>query len=103
MSLGISDRKFDALLALAGPEQYAHPIKRVADTEALWSLVTATGWVLASDGTREVVRIWPHPRYAAARATSTWTGAEPSPIRLNDWLATWLPGIIRSARTIGSL
>ena len=102
MSLRISDREFEAILALAGPERYAHHIKRVADTEQLWSLAAPGGWVLASDGRREPVPIWPHPRYAAACATNTWKDAEPSAIRLDDWLTKWLPGIARDGRAIAA-
>jgi hypothetical protein len=91
MALEISDREFQAVIALPGPARYEHLIKRIADTEEIWSLRTEEGWVLAGDEGRDCLPVWPHARYAAACAIGTWSGSEPTLIALDDWLDDWLP------------
>ena len=100
MALKVADAEFAAVSALDATERYAHFVKRVADTEELWSLRAADGWVLAGDPTRELVPVWPHPRYAAACVSGAWAGSEPAVISLEQWLAEWLPGIARDRRAI---
>jgi hypothetical protein len=76
-------------------------IKRIADSEVLWSLKSADGWVLASDdkGTH-LVPVWPAERFAQACADGFWAGSVATPITLGDWLAKWLPGIARDNRQV---
>ncbi|HKG93041.1 MAG TPA: DUF2750 domain-containing protein [Gemmatimonadaceae bacterium] len=95
MPYQISELEIDAVSALPALERYAHFLKRVADWEELWSLRAGDAWVLSGDddGERELVPVWPHPRYAEACATDAWAGAEPAAIRLGEWLDVWLPGM----------
>jgi hypothetical protein len=100
MPIVVDDKEFAAVSALPPAERYAHFVKRVADTEEIWSLRGHEGWVLAGDGERELVPVWPHARYAAACATGVWSGAEPSTIALEEWLEAWSRGIARDGRGI---
>lgn len=100
MTLTVSDQEFAAVSALPPAERYAHFVKRAVDTEEVWTLRGQEGWVLAGDPARELIPVWPHPRYAAACASGEWEGAEPTRIALDDWLAAWLPGIERDERAV---
>ena len=99
-SLHVSDQQLASVLALSGPERYAHLIKRVADEKEIWSLRGEGGWILAGEAGRELVPVWPHPRYASACTTGDWAGAEPAAIPLDEWLAAWLPGLERDGRAV---
>ena len=99
MSYQVSELEIDAVSALPGGQRYAHFLKRVADWEELWSLRAGEAWVLSADSRgREVVPVWPHPRYAEACATGEWAGAMPAPIPLAEWVEQWLPGMRRDGR-----
>jgi hypothetical protein len=100
MAVQVSDREFQAVTSLPGAERYEHLIKRVADTQEIWSLRTEAGWVLAAEDGRECVPVWPHPRYAAACAVEDWLGSEPAVITLDDWLDEWLPTMESDGRGI---
>ena len=75
-------------------------MKRVADTEEVWSLRASDGWVLTSDGDRELIPVWPHPRYATACATAEWANAETAAIAVQDWLDVWIPDMIEDGRGV---
>lgn len=100
MSYHISELEIESVSALPEARRYAHFLKRVADAEELWSLRGAAGaWVVAAgDDGRELVPVWPHPRYAEACALGPWAGAEPEAIPLAAWLSWWLPGMDRDGR-----
>ena len=100
MAVHVSDQQFASVVALPASERYTHLIKRVADEEAIWSLRGQEGWLLASEAGRELVPVWPHPRYASACATGDWAGADPAAIPLDEWLAAWLPGLERDGRAV---
>jgi hypothetical protein len=97
----VSEKEFAAVTALSGADRYGHFLRHVADTQELWSLRSAEGWVLTSadDGT-ELVPVWPHPRYAQACAEGAWQGAEPAAIPLDRWLEGWTPGMTRDGRMV---
>jgi hypothetical protein len=97
----VTEKEFAAVTALAGADRYRYFIRHVADTEKLWSLKSAEGWVLMSAGDGpELVPVWPHPRYAQACAVSAWRGAEPAVIPLDRWLEGWTPGMARDGRHV---
>ena len=102
MPLRVSDQEFKAVIALPGPARYEHLVKRIADAEEVWSLRGADGWVLASDEGRELVPIWPHPRYAEACAVGDWAGTEPASISLEDWAADWLTDMESDGRAVSA-
>ncbi len=97
----VNDSQYAAVVALSGPDRYSHFVRHVADVEEVWSLRTAEGWVLASaENGRQLVPVWPHPRYAAACATGNWQGAEPAQIPLDRWLEAWTSGMQRDGRDV---
>jgi hypothetical protein len=95
----VHDREFASVSALPGFDRYTHFVAQVADWGEVWSLRTASGWLLV--GTPEggeCVPVWPHRPYAEACARGEWEGAEPASIPLDRWLAAWLPGMVRDGR-----
>jgi hypothetical protein len=97
----VSDKEFAAVSALAGPDRYWHFLRHVADTEQVWSLQSADGWVLmsAADGP-ELVPVWSHPRYVEACAQDDWQHARAAAIPLDRWLEGWTPGMVRDGRQV---
>ena len=99
----VNDRQFAAVSALPGPDRYGHMVEHVADAGELWSLRGPDGWaLLADDGGRELVLVWPHPRYAAACAVGPLAGTEPASIPLDRWLDAWTPGIATDGRLVAA-
>ena len=101
MSYEVNDQQFEAVVALPAPQRYEHFIKRIADTEVVWSLRSIGGWVMSGAGDGgELFPVWPHERYAAACASGGWEGTHPAAIRLDDFRAKWLPGLQRDNRRV---
>jgi len=104
MAYEVSDRELAAVSALSNRERYAHFLKRVADTQSVWSLRASDGgWLLAgrtAGGDPVLVPVWPHARYAEACATDAWAGSVPAAIVLDAWLDDWLPGIAAAGRAV---
>lgn len=87
---------------LGGPDRYRYLVKKVADTEAVWSL-WRDGWALAADDIlRTLVPVWPHSTYAARCATGPWSGYETRDIPLRDFIDRWLPGMVRDGRLVAA-
>ena len=80
-------------------ERYEYFIKKVADSQAVWSLWN-DGWALMGDDEGEAVPVWPHPRFAEAFATAAWEGHRPRKITLEDWLVKWIPGMEADHRKV---
>src|SRR5512140_874713 len=93
-----SQAEFHAALALDAPARYARFVGRVAESRAVWTLSTASGWVLARDGARELIPMWPDERSAAACATEAWLGAAAEPVDLAVVLGKWLDELARRRR-----
>jgi hypothetical protein len=90
MSWEVNDKELDAVLALPAPKRYEYFVKHVADSEELWGLRDSGGFVVAADdGGGQSMPVWPHRRYAEACAQSEWSGSEPEPISLSEWLEGW--------------
>lgn len=102
MTYRLNDKQYEAVRRLPAPGRYEHLVKRAADTGQLWALRSDDGWVLAADDEgREIVPVWPHPRYAEACATGAWQGSTPAPIDVHDWLERWTPELVSSSRLVG--
>jgi hypothetical protein len=97
----VSDQEYSTVNALPAKERYGHFVAQVADWKQVWSLRTASGWVLVgdADGT-ECVPVWPHSRYARAFAEGPWEGAEPAAISVEVWVERWTKGITRDGRLV---
>jgi hypothetical protein len=97
----VTENEFAAVTALVGADRYAYFIRHVADTQELWSLKSAEGWVLMAAGEGlALVPVWPHPRYAQGCAEDEWEGAEPAAIPLDRWLERWTPGMAQDGRHV---
>lgn len=93
-------KEIEAVLALPGPVRYAHFIKRVADTQRIWSL-EHDGWALLGDDKgQECIPVWPHAKYAELCANGIWAGFQPQSIDIDAWLNKWIPGIEKDRRLI---
>jgi hypothetical protein len=95
------DKEFESVLSLSGSERYRYFVKKVADWEAIWSLRTQEGWILAGDDQgNELVPVWPHERFAVACATGNWSDSEPVRIEISTYLERWIPGMVRDRRLV---
>lgn len=80
-----------ALLSAPASARFKHFIGRAADSESVWSLRNASGWVALADETGAAgFPVWPHPDYAAACATGLWTGCAPAQIEVHEFTEKWL-------------
>lgn len=101
MAWNPNEKEIEAVLRLDAQVRYRYFLKRVVDTEAIWSLRSPGGWVLAGDDSKRVlVPVWPHSRFAELCAIGDWAGSIPSSITLEDWTERWIPGIERDGRLL---
>lgn len=101
MTLKVNDQELKAVLSLSDVDRYRYFVKRVADSEKVWSLRDQHGWVLCGDDTgQELVPVWPHARFAEVCADSARISDKPAAIDLSEWLEDWTPGIIRDRRQV---
>lgn len=90
----LRDEEIQSVIGLDGPERYRYCIKKIADSEMLWSLKDDKGWALfGDDAGHQLFPIWPHEKYASLCVDSDWAGYRPNPIALDSWLKRWLPGL----------
>ena len=93
-SYSLNSEQFVAVSALPGPDRYQHFVARVADWQLVWSLKDQDGWASAADDSGDhAFPVWPHPDYAMACATGSWSGNSPAPIDTREFLERWLPGM----------
>ena len=91
------EQEVKAVLKMNGARRCEYFVKRVVDTEQLWSLRGGDGWVLMADDTgTPLVPVWPHERYAQECADGDWADCQPSPIALQAWLRAWRRMVARS-------
>lgn len=84
-------KQMAAVLALPGAKRFEHFIKVVADQQVVWGLYQ-NGWALAAaDDGETVFPLWPAKEYAEVCASGEWSGYEPRPITLSDFLEKLLP------------
>ncbi|MBW3623235.1 MAG: DUF2750 domain-containing protein [Armatimonadetes bacterium] len=101
MSWIVSDKELESVFSLPAPKRYEYFVKRVADSEEVWSVGDNDGWaLLGNDEGKELVPVWPHERYAAACAKGPFSGNEPRMIPLDAWMERWLPGLEKDGRGV---
>ncbi len=101
MAWVLTDKEYQAVIKMAAPERYEYLIKKIADNEDIWSLASDDGWVMLGDGEgHECIPVWPHSRYAEVCAVGSWLTANPQPIKLDEWLDRWLPGLENDSRLV---
>lgn len=84
MALHVNEKQFQAVVGLPAKERYVHFLKRVADSEEVWGLLSKEGWSLAGDEESEAFALWPHPRYAEACAVGDWADSAPERLSLEE-------------------
>ncbi len=90
----LNPEQYASVSSLPAPKRYQHFIGRVADWQYIWGLKDESGWVSAADDSgNPTFLVWPHPDYAAACATGSWSGNRPAPIEVHEFVDVWLPGM----------
>jgi hypothetical protein len=101
MSRQLNTKEIEAVVRLDPQKRYSYCIKQAADNNALWSLASGDGWVLAHDDDgRELVPVWPHEQFAALCANGIWAGSAPKPVDIDVWLDRWTPGMEKDHRAV---
>lgn len=92
--LKVTEKEVEAVTALGSDSRYRYFIKRVADTETVWSLWGGNSWLFyrASDG-RQFFPLWPAKEYADLCCTDFWESAESQPIKLVRLIDEFLPAM----------
>lgn len=97
----IPESEFTAMMRASASVRFEYLVKRVVDSECVWSLKSAGGWVLAGNQVgQELAPIWSSEVFATACATGPWADAKPVQISLTDWMEKWLPGLERDGRRV---
>jgi hypothetical protein len=69
----INDKEIEAISRLEPVKRYEYFIKRVADSELMYTLVDPKGnWALADVEARSVFSVWSEPQFASACALGVW-------------------------------
>jgi hypothetical protein len=88
----LTEKESFAVASLDGAGRFAHFIKRVADSELVWGLRNASGWVSAADDLGNMgFPVWPHADYAAACAIGEWADTFPQAVNVGEFVEDWLP------------
>lgn len=96
-----SEKEVESVERLVGAERYRYFVKRVADTEEVWSLFAEGGWASAEDGSRcASIPVWPHSAFAVRCVTGLWAAFEPKRIPLDIWLERWIPGMTQDGKRV---
>ena len=86
-----SEKEIEAVLKLDGPSRMRHFVKRVADSEAAWSLWN-DGWALMENNDGALVfPLWPAPEYAELLRCGDWEQYEVREVPLSELLDEVLP------------
>jgi hypothetical protein len=97
----MNSKQFDQVIALPGPERYAHFISRVADWQEVWTLKQPDGYVtFGDDEGNYCVPLWPHHDYAMTLATGDWSNCSAESLDLDSLLDKWIPVMIRDGYKI---
>lgn len=103
MSWRLNDQEFKSVMSLTATRRYDYLIKKIVDSQVLWSLSSDDGWVLmGKDDGQELIPVWPHEKFAAACISEDWKGSKPQAISLDEWMEHWIPGILQDRRLIAA-
>jgi hypothetical protein len=95
----VHPEEFRAVTALPAPERYEYFVKRVVAVDHVCSLRSAEGWIMAADDSgNELFPVWSDAVYAESCREGGWSDAEPSCIPLEEWMSSWLPGLMSDGR-----
>ncbi len=93
MTWKITPKEIEAVSKLSSEKRYHHFIKKVADTQELWSLYD-NGWALAGDDDgNQIFPLWPAAEYAEISAITRWKEFKPKKITLEEFFEDVLPDL----------
>ena len=82
----LHSKEIEAILQQRAPQRYQYFMKRVADSEVMYSLQDEDGdWVMADVDGHGLFCVWPFPEFATACATEGWEGSKVIAIDLTTY------------------
>ena len=79
------------VLKLSANKRYEYFIKKVVDTENIWSLRESEGWALIGDDKGNTyMPLWPLQAFASLCATKDWEGYKTELIDINYFLEEFI-------------
>jgi len=88
----LANKEREAVLKLEPFKRYTYSIKRIADTETVYSLRHKDGtWALAELDNRTLLSIWPHADFAQSAVAEEWEGYGICEIPLEEFTDAILP------------
>ena len=102
MAYEITAEQIKAISELPASQRYTHFLSSVVEHQELWTLKSDKGFALYNtDDNKEVIPLWPHPRYAQSVKKLGWLNCTPFKIALNDFMTRWIPGMAQDERLAG--
>jgi Protein of unknown function (DUF2750) len=94
MTYEMDEKQFETVIGLSAQERYEYFLEKVIEFKEVWSLRNDDGFVsMADDNGEECIPFWPHPDYARALATVSWSDCKPEVVSLDGFLEKWLVGM----------
>ena len=89
----VNQEEIASVIRLPGPERFEYFVKNVVDSEKVWGL-WKDGWALmAGDGERMALALWPAPEYADLHRNGEWADYLAREVSLGDLMAQLLPAM----------
>lgn len=89
--------ELENILRLAPFERYKYSIKRIADSQILYSLKEGNeDWAISEAANHKLFSIWSAEEYAALNVEGEWSNYGVAGIDLDDFLNTIIPLIIEN-------
>lgn len=99
--LMISKEEFKALIKCRSEVRYQYALKRIADTETMWSIVEdENAFAIQSLDNERLLPIWSSKEYAQAFCTNNWTGYRGIAITLDSFEESIIDYICREGLLI---
>lgn len=97
----ISENEFNALINSQPNVRYQYALKRIADTETMWSIVDNKGaFVIHSYGNERLFPIWSSMEYAHAFCVKDWSNCKIKAISLDTFESSTIDFICKEGLSI---
>ena len=83
-------------------ERHRKFVQRVRETREVWGLQSKEGWCVSGEEGQESMPFWSDRELAELCAKEEWSGFEPTPIPLDEFLENWLPGMDEDGIVVGT-
>jgi hypothetical protein len=91
MSLRLSQKEVQSVIALPSERRYRYFIKKAADSNRVWGLWN-DGWAMGvTDDKEPTIPVWPASEYAELSRIGDWQNYVPRPIDLQEFMHLFLP------------